>query len=130
MQRSYKFIVVCGLAALTNPVFAQKAGLTVVPAPIDFRTATTFLPAGGQPYAGRDVKKETLFLLPVQTKEGILYGAAGLVAGPALTPIRPDFYVRNIGFFCRKELQLEKVTALPLRFRLGSLEYVNRLEGK
>ena len=44
--------------------------------------------------------------------------------------INADFYTRNFGFFCKKELQFEKATKIPLRFRLGSLQYNDYLEGK
>jgi hypothetical protein len=37
---------------------------------------------------------------------------------------------RDWGIICQKEWKLEKMTGVPFRFRLGSLEYVDRLEAK
>ncbi len=36
---------------------------------------------------------------------------------------------RELGFFCKLDLRLDKTMYMPFRFRLGNLEYVNKLEG-
>jgi hypothetical protein len=47
-------------------------------------------------------------------------------------PLPPFHFtaVDNLGFFCKKEILIQKTLHLPLYFRLGSLEYCNKLEGK
>jgi hypothetical protein len=41
-----------------------------------------------------------------------------------------NFYNRGLSFFCRKELQLQRLTSVPLFIRLGSKDYVDYLERK
>jgi hypothetical protein len=44
--------------------------------------------------------------------------------------LAPDFYRKNLPFFCDKELKVQKMTKIPVKIRLGSVDYVNKLEGK
>jgi len=41
-----------------------------------------------------------------------------------------NFYNQHLSFFCKKEVQLQKLTSLPLFIRLGSKDYVDYLEKK
>lgn len=43
----------------------------------------------------------------------------------------PSIYsCENLAFFCKIEVKLEQSTGFPVKFRLGNVEYVDRLEGK
>jgi hypothetical protein len=44
--------------------------------------------------------------------------------------ISPSYYTQHFGFFCKKELQFEKKIKIPLKFRLGSVQQCDWLEGK
>jgi hypothetical protein len=47
-----------------------------------------------------------------------------------LRPLPQNFYSQRLGFFCRKEIQLQKATSLPVYIRLGSKDYVDYMERK
>ncbi len=61
------------------------------------------------------------FLFSEQTKLALRMPAA---------VISQNFTTKNLPFFCDKEYKLEKITKIPFRFRLGSVEYCNKMEGK
>ena len=43
--------------------------------------------------------------------------------------IPENFYTKGLGFFCRQEIKMEHAH-VPVTFRLGSMDYCNRLEQK
>lgn len=45
-------------------------------------------------------------------------------------PVSPSYYAERLGFFCKQEIKLDKISTIPIRFRLGSMEECNKLEGK
>ena len=62
--------------------------------------------------------------LPTPSATGAVNTGAELLPPPAA------WRYEDLAFFCRVEVQLERKTRFPVRFRLGSTDYVNYLEGK
>jgi hypothetical protein len=113
VQRIYKFLVVLLLFLINSQLSAQTGHISVVPPPVIF------------------MKIDTKTTAPAIKTYNLLYFAPGLAPlSTTAASISPDYYTRHFGFFCKKELQFEKATAISLRFRLGGLDYVNKLEGK
>lgn len=47
---------------------------------------------------------------------------------PVMVP--GNYYAAHLPFFCAAELKVQKVIKFPLKFRLGSVEACDRIEGK
>lgn len=72
--------------------------------------------------AAKPFINNNLFLFP---KNGIRSTVA-----KSIKLIDQAYYTQHFGFFCKKELALEKVAKIPLKIRLGSLQQCDYLEGK
>ena len=58
--------------------------------------------------------------------------AKPLVSAPSIKPkfIPQAWCYANLAFFCKIEVKMEKAARFPVKFRLGDVQYVDRLEGK
>ncbi len=63
-------------------------------------------------------------------RPSVFFSKTGIGQQKIPTVLPADFYCSQLGFFCKKEWKFESVTKIPLRFRLGSLQYNDWLEGK
>ena len=58
------------------------------------------------------------------------------VKNSVLAPATPvpflsaNYYASQLGFFCKQEIKFEKIVKVPVKFRLGSVEACDMLEGK
>jgi hypothetical protein len=80
-------------------------------------------------YRKWDYSSSSFFSNKAFSGSSVFLSSAAL-SKPVFMPVAKDYYKNCLGFFCKKEIQLEKSIALPLRFRLGSVEYTDYMEGK
>lgn len=83
----------------------------------------------GKSYAGQN------FIIDTTRQTNKAFTTIGNLAlypfgNTSIKTVSPGFYYNSIGFFCQKELQLEKALSFPVKFRLGSVAYTDEMEGK
>jgi hypothetical protein len=78
--------------------------------------------------AGSKIFAQQKLTVNEETKPLLMVHPTSIVKIPLV--LEKNFYTRHLGVFCKQELIIQKKLSMPVFFRLGSLEYVNRLEGK
>jgi hypothetical protein len=122
-QRQISFLVVLLVFFSFSGLQAQrkiKEYISPIPVALEF---------GNSPDLEKSLEPATVISFRDLNKK-IQPGLSFNIPDISSTVIAPDYYTQHFGFFCKKELQFEKATSIPLRFRLGSVDYVNKLEGK
>jgi len=72
-----------------------------------------------------------LFKTPAKPVPAILLINSNVATAINPQPVlSPNYYSTQLGFFCKQELKFEKISKIPFKFRMGSVEDCDRLEGK
>jgi len=118
-KRFYILIVALVLGVFCPYAYGQVHPKSTL---ISFRMV---IPVPGIQSVGYKTNPSAYFKWPIQHDMPLIFFS------PASNiKIPGNHYTLSFGFFCRNELKLEKMTGLPIRFRLGSLDYCNFLERK
>jgi hypothetical protein len=145
MQRKKTFLVVCISIVLLGGTRAQNIpsgalfpynsfSLRTPGQPSPYGIRLPVLPISGTLFSGiQNIPGAPVISFGLYP-QGAVFSPKGADNRPqtrlSLQALEDDYYTRHFGFMCKKELELEKTTHIPLRFRLGSLEQCNYLEGK
>jgi hypothetical protein len=121
-KRAYQilvvFMLILPLRILSQqqmPLFAQKIP-HILKAPGNFKE--------------KEIQADKTYISDLSVNNGTPRPLALIPFSFRVTPIDAGFTIEHLPFFCKREFLFEKTTAVPLRVRLGSLDYVNKLEGK
>ena len=114
---------------LTGKVFSQEKILSIDRGSIP-KSGGSFNPNSADYIQYNDCFKDIYLKIKNAKKYNDNYITSRYLPLKQISLLDNNFYCNNLGFFCKKEIQLEKITSVPLCFRLGSLDYVNHLEGK
>ena len=121
-ERGFYFVVVLSVI-FNGEIFSQGNRPECIKLPINYGVLKNF-------------DFERMLKVDVRYKDSCIifrktgFDSTSLNQPPRLFSLSPSFYSDRLSFFCKKEIQFEKNTSVPLRFRLGSLDYVNYLERK
>jgi hypothetical protein len=133
MQRKKTFLVVC-FSILTSSLWAQNAPPGVLKngrldPRIPSKTVSLLLPPAALPLVSSAQASRPPSTLPASTIAMPSIGAP-MIATPPIAAPGSSYYLSHLGIFCKEELKIENTLRIPVRLRLGSLQEVNRLEGK
>jgi hypothetical protein len=127
MNQRYFFGVVVLIFLFCGEILGQEKNVEKIPVLLNnYSNYTGFFRSGSHRYF---IKNTPEYRQEMAVKP-IALSLSTFAFYPLISPVTKDFYSQHLSFFCRKELQIEKATSIPLRFRLGSLQYTDYLEQK
>jgi len=113
----YKYLFASILIACSAALPAQSSGFSKGESLYELRTAV-FAKEGLRP-------SQTIFL------DVVKYSPDKAQTPLQVSPVfLPKWSVEELPFFCKIEHDFGRKSRIPLKFRLGSVEYVDWLEGK